>query len=147
MGEIKNKQQYRNSLDKFQTQKMELLSKHLEQIVFKRRHKIEEHMLIVMNESIHEEHLSQPLQTKNIYFKLAIASLTGYDCIFNVTNTIIKFYFKKTVTNEEDFIQITIPPGAYEIQSLNKEVGGLLSIKIISPNQNIFSQSNQNFQH
>ena len=32
------------------------------------------------------------------------------------------FYFKKTVTNEEDFIKITIPQGAYEIESLSKEI-------------------------
>ena len=29
-------------------------------------------------------------------------------------------FFKKTVTNEEGFIQITIPPRAYEIESLKK---------------------------
>ena len=34
---------------------------------------------------------------------------------------IIKFYFKKQLIDEE-FIQITIPPGAYEIESLNKEI-------------------------
>ena len=45
---------------------MELLpSKILEQIAFNTRPKIEEHMLIVMDKSTHEEHLSQPLQTNN----------------------------------------------------------------------------------
>ena len=34
---------------------MELPSKLLEQIVFNTRPKIEEHMLIVMNNSVHEE--------------------------------------------------------------------------------------------
>ena len=29
---------------------------------------------------------------------------------------------KKTITKEEDFIQITIPEGAYEIESLNDEI-------------------------
>ena len=43
---------------------MELPSKLLEQIAYNTRPKIEEHMLIVMDKSTHEEHLSQPLQTK-----------------------------------------------------------------------------------
>ena len=37
---------------------MELPSKLLEQIVFNTRPKIRDHMLIVMDKSIHEEHLS-----------------------------------------------------------------------------------------
>ena len=40
---------------------MELLSKLLEQIAFNTRPKIEEHMLIDMDKSTHEEHLFQPL--------------------------------------------------------------------------------------
>ena len=40
--------------------KVELPSKILEQTAFFTRPKIEEHMLLAMNESIHEEHLSQP---------------------------------------------------------------------------------------
>ena len=44
---------------------MELLSKVLEEIAFNTRLKIEEHMLVVMDKSIHEEHLSQPQQTNN----------------------------------------------------------------------------------
>ena len=44
---------------------MELPSKLLEQIAYNTRPKIQEHMLIVMDRSIHEEHLSQPLQTNN----------------------------------------------------------------------------------
>ena len=91
---------------------MELSSKLLEQIAFKTRPKIEEHMLVVMDKSTNEEHLSQPLQTNNKQFKIAVTFLTAYNGIFNVTNSNIKFYFKKTITNEDDFIQITIPPGA-----------------------------------
>ena len=41
---------------------MELLSKLLEQTVYKTRPKIEEHILVVMEKSIHEERLYQPLQ-------------------------------------------------------------------------------------
>ena len=44
---------------------MELPSKLLEQVAFNTRPKIEEHTLIVLNESTHEKHLIQPLQTNN----------------------------------------------------------------------------------
>ena len=101
---------------------MELPSKILEQIAFKTRPKIEEHMLIVMDESVHEEHLSQPLQTNNKKFKIAVTFLTGYNGIFNAENSNKKIYFKKTITDEDEFIQITIPPGAFEIEGLNKEI-------------------------
>ena len=78
---------------------MELSNKLLEQISHNTRPKIEEYMLIVMDESTHEEHLSQPLQTNNKQFKIAVTSLTGYNGIFNVTNSNYKFYFKKTITD------------------------------------------------
>ena len=93
---------------------MELLSKLLVQIAHITRPKKGEHMLIVMDKSIHEEHLSQPLQTNNNQFKMAVTFLIVYNGIFNVTNSIKKLYFKKSITNEEDFIQNTIPAGAYE---------------------------------
>ena len=101
---------------------MELPSKLLEQIAFNTRSRIEEHMLIVMNNSTHEEHLFQPLQTNNKQFKIAVTFLTGYNGIFNVTNSNTKFYFKKTITDEDGFIKTTIPPGAYEIEALDKEL-------------------------
>ena len=101
---------------------MELPCKLLEQIAFFERPKIEEHMLKVMNKSTHEEHLSQPLQTDNKQFKIAITFLNAYNGIFNVTNENNNFYFKKTTTNEGGFIKITITPGAYEIESLNNEI-------------------------
>ena len=47
---------------------MELLSKTLEPIAFNRRPKIEEVMLLIMDNSTHEEHLSQPLQTNSKQF-------------------------------------------------------------------------------
>ena len=40
---------------------MELPSKLLEQIAFNTRPKLEEHMLIIMDKSTHEGHLSEPL--------------------------------------------------------------------------------------
>ena len=41
-------------------------------------------MLIVMIKSTHEEHLSQPIQTDNKQFKIAITFLTADNGIFNV---------------------------------------------------------------
>ena len=101
---------------------MELPNKLLEQIAFNTRAKIEEHMLIVMDKSTHEEHLSQPLQTNNKQFKIAVTFLTGYNGIFKVTNENNKFYFKKTISGDDGFLKITIPPGAYEIENLNNEI-------------------------
>ena len=42
--------------------------------------------------------------------------------MFNVRNSNNMFYFKKSITNEEGFIQITIPPSAYEIETLINEI-------------------------
>ena len=75
-----------------------------------------------MDKSTHAEHLSQALQTKNKQFKIAVTFLTGYNGIFNVTNTNNKCYIKKTITDEDGFIQITIPPEAYDIESLYNEM-------------------------
>ena len=100
---------------------MELPSKLLEQIAFNTRPKIEEHLLIIMEKSTHEEHLFQPLQNNNKQFKIAITFLTSYNGIFDVTDKNNKFYFKKAI-QDEDFIQIRIPPGAYEIESLDDEI-------------------------
>ena len=101
---------------------MDLPSKLLEQIAFNTRLKLEEHMLIGFDESKHEEHLHQSLQTNNKKFKIAVTFLTGYNGIFNVTNWNNKFYFMKSITDEKGFLQITIPPGAYEIESLKDEI-------------------------
>ena len=91
------------------------------QIAYNKRPKIEEHMLIVMNKSTHEEHLSQPLQTNNKHFKIAVTFISAGNGIFNVTIRNNKFYFKRNLI-DEDFIQIRIPGGAYEIESLNDEI-------------------------
>ena len=101
---------------------MELPSKLLEQIAFNTRPKIEEHMLIVMDRSTHEEHLSQPLQTNNKQFKIAVTFLTAYNGIFNATSKNSKFYCSKSIIDDKHFNHITIPEGAYEIESLNKEI-------------------------
>ena len=98
---------------------MELPSKLLEQIAFSTRPKIEEHMLIVMDKSTHEEHLSQPLQTNNKQFKIAITFLTGYNVIFNITSKNNKFCF---INPANEILMITIPHGAYELESLVLEI-------------------------
>ena len=60
-----------------------------------------------MDKSTHEEDLSQPLQTNNKQFKVAVSLLTGYNGIFNVTNSNKKFHFKKTITDRDDFFSNT----------------------------------------
>ena len=71
-----------------------------------------------MDKSVREEHLSQPLQTNNKHFKIAVTFLTGYNGIFNNTNKNNNFYFTVSINND-DFWLFTIPPGAYELESLN----------------------------
>ena len=56
-----------------------------------------------MDKSTHEEHLFQPIQTNNKQFKIAVTFLTAYSGIFNVTKENNKFYFKKTIPNEDGF--------------------------------------------
>ena len=73
-----------------------------------------------MDKSTHEEHLSQPLQTNNKQFKIAVTFLSAYNGIFNVTNSKNKFYFFKSIS-DDDHIQISIRPGVHEIESLNIE--------------------------
>ena len=100
---------------------MEISSKLVEQIAFITRPKIGEHMLIVMDKSTHEEHLSQALQTNKKHYKIAVTFLTGYNGIFNITNSNTKFYFKKLVT-DEDFIKTLNPHFANEIKLSNNEI-------------------------
>ena len=80
---------------------MELPSRSLEQMAYNTRPKIEQHMSIVMEKSTHEEHLFEPLQTNNKQFKIAVTFLTAYNGIFNVTNRINRFYFKKNLIDED----------------------------------------------
>ena len=94
---------------------MELASKISEQIAFNTRPKLEEHMLVVMDRSVHEEHLCQLLQTRKKQFKNAVTFLTGYNGVFNVTNKNNNFYFTESV-KDNDFNVITLQAGAYERQ-------------------------------
>ena len=100
---------------------MELPSKILVQIAFNTRPKIEEHMLIVVDKSTHEEYLFNPLQTNIKQYKLAVSFLSAYNGIFNDTNRNNKFHFLKSIT-DDDHIKINIRPGVYEIEVLNNEI-------------------------
>ena len=117
---------------------MELPRELLKQVTFNIRPKIQEHLLIILDDSIHEEHLSQPLQTNKKQFKIAVTFLSAYNGTFNVTNKSKNFYFKKTLIGE-DFIQIRIPIGAYEIESLNDEIKRIIS------DEEHFTESNYPF--
>ena len=105
---------------------MESSSNLLERIAFYTRPKIEEHMLIVMDKSTHEEHLYQLLQSNNKQFKRAVNFRTGYNGIFNVTSKNNKFYFAKSVSDEDGFVQIIFPKGADELESLNNEINRII---------------------
>ena len=118
---------------------MEQPSKILEQIAYNTRPEIEEHMLIVMDESTQKEHLTQPLQTNIKQFKIAVTFLNVYNGRFKIIGKNIKFHFKKTITDGEDLIQISILPEAYEIEGLNKE------IKRIIINEGHFTEANYLF--
>ena len=74
-----------------------------------------------MDKSTQEEYLAQPLQTNKKQYKISVTFLAGYNGTFNVQNSNNKFYFKKILI-EKDFIQITIPSGAYGLEKLNKEI-------------------------
>ena len=91
-----------------------------------------------MDKSTHEEHLTQPIHTNKKQFKIAATFLTGYNGVFNVTDKDNKFYFAKSITGE-GFIHITIPPGAYEVESLNIE------LKRIIINEKHFTAANYPF--
>ena len=81
-----------------------------------------------MDKSTHEEHLSPPLQTIIKQSKKAVTFLSVYNGTFNITNSNNKFYSKKSLI-EEDFIQIIIPPGAHELESLNDEIKRIIIAK------------------
>ena len=48
--------------------------------------------------------------------------LSAYNGIFNVTDSNNKFYFTKSITDDNHFTQITISPGAYEMERLDIEI-------------------------
>ena len=104
-------------------------------------------MLIIMNKCTHEEHLSQPLQINKKQFKIAVTFLTAYNCFFNITNSNDKFHFTKTISDEDGYIQISISPGAYEIESLNNEIRRNFLDKKYFTKSDYHLKSNQISQH
>ena len=102
-------------------------------------------MLIVMDKSAHEEHLSQPLPTNKKQFKIAVTFLTGYNGIFNLTNSNNKFYFKKTCSDEDGLVQITIPPGAWEIEGFHKELRRIIIAEVLFTEANYPFKIKPNF--
>ena len=78
-------------LTNFLPNKIELPSKLLEQMAFNTRHKIEKHILVDMDKSTDEEHLSQPLQTNIKQFKIVVTFLTGCNGVINVTKKLTNF--------------------------------------------------------
>ena len=75
----------------------------LEQIAFNTRPKTEQHMLIVMDKSIHEEYLTQPLQTNKKQFKIAVTFLSAYNGFFKVTNSNNNFFSRKHLSMRISF--------------------------------------------
>ena len=104
---------------------MELPGKIIEQIAFITRFIFEEHMVIVMDNSTHKVHLSQPLETNKKKFKIAVTFLTGCNGIFNVTNSNNNSFFTVSIS-DHDCCVISIPPGAYKLESLNDETKRIL---------------------
>ena len=88
-----------------------------------------------MDKTTHERPLFQPLETNIKQIKVAINFLTDYDGIFEDTNSNNKISFAKSFTDNDEFIQITIPKSADEIEKLNKETKGIILMKnIFKPN-------------
>ena len=91
---------------------MELPRKKLEQLDYTTKTKFEKHKLIVMDKSIHEKHLFQPLKTNFKQLQLAITFLTGCNRVFKMTNRNSKFNFTVS-TNDDGLIQVTNLSGAH----------------------------------
>ena len=78
-------------------------------------------MLVVMDKTIHEEVLYQPLQTNNKQYKIAVTFLTRFNGIFKVTNKNNKICFTVSIS-DDDLSVISIPLVALESESLNNEI-------------------------
>ena len=100
---------------------MEIPSEILDQGALNTRPKIEEELLIVLDKSIYEDHLSQPLQTNKKQLKTPVRCLFGHNGIFIVTNKNNNFYFTVSISDDE-FNLITILNGICEIESLNNQI-------------------------
>ena len=65
--------------------------------------------------------MSQPLQTNNKQFKIAVTFLSDYNGKYKVLNSNSKPHFTMS-NNDEDFDVNTISKEAYEHESLNDEM-------------------------
>ena len=86
----------------------------LGQVALNIRSRFEEQILVVIDKSTHEEHLSQPSETNNKQFEIAVTFLTGYNGNLNIRKSNTNFYFLKSITDEDGYIQITIPKCPYD---------------------------------
>ena len=99
-------------------------------------------MLTILDKSLQEANLSQPLHTNKKHFKIAITFLKGHNGKFSVTERNNFIYLAKSITDKDGFLQISLKAGAYENESR-----AVLSKKVILLKQIVHSQSNQVFQH
>ena len=106
--------------------------------------KIEGHVLIVMDETTHEEHLSNALQTNNEQFKTSITLLTCFNGRFIITNKYDKFYFTVSFKHD-DFNVISVPLRLTKYSLSTANMNELFSKKDFLQNRKIHLQSNQNY--
>ena len=83
---------------------MDPARKLFEQKASNTRPEFEEHMLIAMDKSTHEENLSQPVQFNDKQFKIFVTLLTGSNGAFIVTKSYQTHFV--TVVEGVDFIQL-----------------------------------------
>ena len=77
-------------------------------------------MLIVLDRPAVEEKISQVVRANQNQFKFAVTFLTGYNGIFIGTAKSNKLIFISVFEGPEINV-ITIPPDAYEMESMDKE--------------------------
>ena len=85
---------------------MELPSQFSEQIAFNTTPKVEEHMLVGMDKSTHEESLSQGLQINNKQTKMAVSFQLVITVSLKLLKKNLKLYSAKLITDKDGFIQI-----------------------------------------
>ena len=98
-----------------------------------------------MEKSAHEENLSQTISTNIKQFQTAVTFLSGYNGIFNITTKTNKFYYTKTIDND-DYSEGIIRPGAYELENLREKFKRILLKNDILQKKLILFKSNQVFQ-
>ena len=133
--EIQNKQRYRNALDKISILWMELPCKPSKQIAFNTKPKIEEHMLVVMDKSTHEEHLTQSLQTNIKQFKITVTFQ-----MFITVVSMLRTGITNSISSKQSPIKMVINKVSYPLVLTRSKIWimksrGLLLMKNITPNR------------